>query len=399
MEQLLSVIVTVYNCEQYISKCLDSIVNQTYKALEIIIVDDGSTDNSGEICQKYIDKYSHVHYVKKDNGGTASARKKGIELVKGNYVAFVDGDDYIDKNMYESYISVMEAQKVDVVIGCISKEYQEKSVLVNNRIEEGKYEKGTNYGVLLKNLVDAGPFSDCGIHASLCSKVFKTDEIKPWILKVDENLVYGEDAVALYPCIVSCNSVSVTTLGGYHWVMRDSSKTHKKDEDYLLRLFYLEKAMKGIFEVYCDSEELDYILFRYMLNQIQNALNKEYGFCEQYEIKKKNSEIKEIRHLFPFEKITRKSKIVIYGNGKVGREFYRQIQHSDYCDIIAVADKDTTQKDYVGKPVLAPGDVVKEDFDFVVVAIHDGKIATVIKENLCKCGISGKKIIWQNYLI
>ena len=101
MASKISVIIPVYNVEQYLEKCLDSILNQTYKNIEIILVNDGSIDKSGLICDEYSRKYNNIKVFHKENGGVSSARNLGIDNATGQYLAFIDPDDYIDVNMYE----------------------------------------------------------------------------------------------------------------------------------------------------------------------------------------------------------------------------------------------------------------------------------------------------------
>ena len=101
MNSLISVIVPVFNIDKYISKCIESIMEQTYKNLQIILVDDGSTDTSGEICDRYAKKDIRIQVIHKKNGGLVSARNAGLEAAAGEYVGFVDGDDYIDIGFYE----------------------------------------------------------------------------------------------------------------------------------------------------------------------------------------------------------------------------------------------------------------------------------------------------------
>ena len=101
MEDLVSIIVPVYNTEKYLSKCLDSIVNQTYKNLEIILINDGSTDNSKAICEDFAKKDKRIQVINKENSGVSVSRNKGLSLAKGNYIAFIDADDYAELNYIE----------------------------------------------------------------------------------------------------------------------------------------------------------------------------------------------------------------------------------------------------------------------------------------------------------
>ena len=110
-----SVIVPVYNVEEYLERCLDSLVNQTLKDIEIIIVNDGSTDGSKEIIQKYLNKYKNIVYLEKENGGLSSARNYGIPYAKGEYIGFVDSDDYVEITMYENMYNKAIEEKSDMV--------------------------------------------------------------------------------------------------------------------------------------------------------------------------------------------------------------------------------------------------------------------------------------------
>lgn len=113
MDNLISVIVPVYNNAKYLNRCVESIVNQTYKNLEIILVDDGSSDNSAEICDEWAQRDSRVKSVHKENGGVSSARNFGIELSSGKYIGFVDSDDWLELNMYETLIKLLQDNNAD----------------------------------------------------------------------------------------------------------------------------------------------------------------------------------------------------------------------------------------------------------------------------------------------
>lgn len=117
MEDLVSIIVPVYNAEKYLEKCLDSIVNQTYKILDIILVDDGSTDNSGAICEKYQENDKRVRVIHKKNGGNGDARNTGLKHAKGKWIAWVDNDDMIHARQIELLLTIAEAKNADIVVG------------------------------------------------------------------------------------------------------------------------------------------------------------------------------------------------------------------------------------------------------------------------------------------
>ena len=114
---LLSVIVPVYNMEKYLSRCLDSIIDQTLQDIEIVCVDDGSTDSSPVILQSYAEKDSRIHIISKQNGGLVSARKAGVKAATGKYIGYVDSDDWIDPVMYESMCDCADNHQADMVSG------------------------------------------------------------------------------------------------------------------------------------------------------------------------------------------------------------------------------------------------------------------------------------------
>ncbi|MCR5420340.1 MAG: glycosyltransferase [Lachnospiraceae bacterium] len=374
--------------EKYIKRCINSILTQTHIPDEIILVDDGSTDRSGEFCNEYVKRYPFIKYIKIDNVGSAAARKAGTKASKGEYIAYVDGDDVLEQTMYEKYMEQVNLHHPDAVIGRITKDYKDYCVEIQDRIIPKIYEED-NYEELIDKMVDCGPFSDYGIHASLCSKVFRKETVAPYIYEVDERIVFGEDAAVLYPFLINSLKICVTELTGYHWVMREDSKTHSKDSNYLSELNYLED--------YLRDRIPEQVLLPFMLNQIQNALHRQYGFCDSYAIKAKYKNDDEVIYLFPFERIPRGSGIIIYGNGLVGKSFCRQIKHSGYCRIIAIADRNADKEgDY---HIIQPTEIYKKDYDYVLVAVSKKEMAMEMKEVLKKEGINEEKIIWSEYRI
>lgn len=113
-EKLVSVIVAVYNIEEYLPRCIDSILAQTYRNLEIILVDDGSTDSSGSICDNYAQKDRRIKVIHKKNGGLSDARNAGLDKASGDYIGFVDGDDWIDEDMYRAMYEACEKEKAQI---------------------------------------------------------------------------------------------------------------------------------------------------------------------------------------------------------------------------------------------------------------------------------------------
>lgn len=113
-QELISVIIPVYNVEQYLARCMESVINQTYKNLEIILVNDGSTDNSGKMCDEYAGKDSRIKVIHKENGGASTARNVGLSIAQGEYIGFVDSDDWIERDMYEYLLRILHDTSSDI---------------------------------------------------------------------------------------------------------------------------------------------------------------------------------------------------------------------------------------------------------------------------------------------
>ncbi len=387
MSYSISVVVTIYNLEKYLARCLDSIIKQQYPIKELILVDDGSLDNSYSICQEYKANNSNIIILQTDRVGTAAARMEGTQKASGDYIAYVDGDDWIEATMYLEYMKLANLYSPDVIIGEIIKDYEDTSIRVKNRIKQGVYTE-KEHADLIENMLDCGPFSKGGIHASLCSKVFKKDKIKTYIDKVDKRIIFGEDAAVLYPFLINCNDVIITDLTGYHWVMRNDSKTHTHDLLYLEELNYLDNYLRPIL-----SEDK---MLPFMLNQIQNALHREFNFCNKYEIHDKYDKQKELPFLFPFELVEKEDRVLIYGNGMVGKSFCTQLKNG-YCSIVSFVDTRNFDNEYFD--VIRPEQIKEYDFDKLVIAVEKEEVAKEIKDLVIAKGVEENKIVWKNYRI
>ena len=138
MSDIISVIIPVYNVEAYLPQCLDSVLTQSYSSLQVILIDDGSTDSSGGICDEYAAKDSRIHVIHQKNGGAASAKNAGLRVAIGKYLSFVDSDDYLEKNAYSFMVNCLQTTGADVVQCSFRDIYRNKEIshlVRNNRSE------------------------------------------------------------------------------------------------------------------------------------------------------------------------------------------------------------------------------------------------------------------------
>ena len=225
---ILSIIVPVYNVKPYLNRCIDSILNQTFKDFEAIIVDDGSTDGSGDVVDNYAQTDSRIKIIHKENGGLMSAWTAGVQVSIGDYIGFVDSDDYILPEMYERLVDLAIANSADIVISNYLINGQKKG---KHPLIEKKY-----VGQELMNSIQKHVFpsqTTYSISMSRMPKLFKRSIII-------DNLKYTaslsrtfEDRYIVPPAILSAKSIYYTNSAYYCWMIREGSN-HGMYKDYLM---------------------------------------------------------------------------------------------------------------------------------------------------------------------
>lgn len=219
MEQpLISVIVPVYKVEQYLERCVTSIINQTYKNLEILLVDDGSPDRCGEMCDEFAKKDSRIRVIHKENGGLSSARNAGLDIINGEYVGFVDSDDWIESEMYKSMLDLILEYKAQIVCCGIKKiDENGNKYLFNDNVNEFMI---FNTQEALSEL----PFNT-RITNSLCDKLFDRSVFND--VRMVEGIIY-EDHEVMHRCIYCANKTIYTGQPYYNYSYNSDSITGGK---------------------------------------------------------------------------------------------------------------------------------------------------------------------------
>ncbi|AOZ95481.1 glycosyltransferase family 2 protein [Butyrivibrio hungatei] len=229
---LISIIIPVYNCEEYLKDCISSVVHQDYPELEIILVNDGSTDNSGKLCDKFAEEYADsrrsIKVIHKKNGGACFARRDGVLLAKADYVAFVDGDDYIDSDFCLNLMNDIIENEADVATSGFV--YTSSGTGYMDSVQEGLYTgEKKEY---LNSIVIYEPESEMGgIIMSVCMKVYKKELFLDSIKKIDIRLEQFEDLAYCYGPIIEAHSVYVENVAYYHYRNNPNSVTRKRKND------------------------------------------------------------------------------------------------------------------------------------------------------------------------
>ena len=290
----LSVIVPIYCVEPYIKKCIESITNQTYKNLEIILVDDGSTGREPEICDEYALKDNRIKVIHKKNAGLVEARKTGLESITGEYVIFVDGDDFIANDLYERMMCHVNENNVDLLAISYT-EYKDGVFIEKTQgIQSGIYENDSltwlKHNMNCKNEC----YYEFGIWPSTWSKIYKTSLLKQTYKNIPSNIRLGEDCAFSFPYILNCKKIVVdNSITGYFYRILTNSMSKTIDENLFNEIDLLYHYLKPFYEA-----TKDYLIIKqleleraYLINVVLNYWMVGTKFED---INKKNISLKKI---------------------------------------------------------------------------------------------------------
>jgi glycosyltransferase involved in cell wall biosynthesis len=232
---LISIILPIYNTESYLKKCIESVLNQKYDNLEIICIDDGSTDNSGLILDEYARKDFRIKALHKKNGGESNARNTGLQIMSGQYIGFIDCDDWIEPDMYETLLTNMIEKKVDIVASAWFRDIGSVSEKISNRLPASSevFERETLLNYLYKR-------DDYRGFAYMWDKLYKRElfyDINGKLILFDEDLALGGDVLYLAKLVLNAKRAIYIDKAFYHYNQRDASGCHTRDlnklEDWL----------------------------------------------------------------------------------------------------------------------------------------------------------------------
>lgn len=377
-EPLLSIIVPVYNIENYLERCVESVIRQTYRNLQIILVDDGSTDSSGHICEKYALKDKRIFVIHKRNGGSVSARKAGLRSARGEFIGFVDGDDYIEPEMFERlYIKIAETD-ADFVHSGFKK--NGKNIFSPEK-SDVYYLDEKNRVDFYKNHIFDSTYPQY-ISPSMWSKLFKKATILKSFMDLPERQQYGEDLLCLCNCVRYSAVIAVMSDTYYHYTVRDSSLSQKKDFAALEQSYQLYHCLRGLFENFQMSDAMSGTIEKYVMREIAGVIS---GIGER----------NVAQYAYPDVASLFDRKIVIFGAGKVGYDYYSQICMYSRCHIVAWADNNRKNYTYDFCDVIGTEEMIDRDFDLVIIAVSTKNTADLIKKGLVEKGVESGKILWR----
>lgn len=274
-----SIIVPIYNVEKYLNKCIDSILSQTYTNFELILVDDGSPDNCPAICDEYAKKDSRIIVIHKENGGVSSARNAGIRQSIGDYILFIDGDDYFDRNLLKTcYLNLVQDPSLDIINFCLAYVNQEGNIdnAINLSVGEWSLKSDCEKFEYYKSVITPYGGWSMGI------RCYKSSLIKENSIFFPEGFKYAEDFVFVSKSILKSQKIKHIDFIGYYYVQRKGSMCHSithipfKETSYMLYLVY-DFALK---EGYSCLIENYYTIFDIIMSVLVFE-NLNYGTLKQ----------------------------------------------------------------------------------------------------------------------
>jgi len=381
---LLSVVVPVYNSEKYIERCVESILAQTYSNLEIILVDDGSSDLSGRICDGYAKKNKNIIAIHQSNEGITKARLEGARRSKGKYITFVDSDDWIEECFYERMLE--DEENYDLIISGIYRFYDEKACRKELSLCSGIYYKDRILNEVIPCMMWDFHKNMWALDPSLCTKIFKRQLLINELEKIIEvGSYYGEDSMALYPMMFHIEKMKAVNEAFYYHRQRAKGKFpyYIEDELFLEKLHFVYMYLKNEFRKagYLDvmNSQLEFFYFKSV-----KLKERSYGFpwCWPFPI-------------FPFCDVEKESRVILYGAGEFGVKYMEQNEKYGFCNIICWVDRNYKKMKNSAREILDPKVMKEKEFDYVIIAIDNYHIAMEIKSYLLELCVPEKKIIWH----
>ena len=319
MDKYVSVIVPVYNVEKYLNRCIESIINQTYRNIEILLIDDGSVDNSLAICKSYQLKDNRIQVFHKENEGLGLTRNYGIERAKGEFLCFVDSDDYIEIDAISILVSNNDIRDCDLVIGNFY--YLDKKVSLP--ICAGVFSGKEVISEILYKIVGSLPGKNDQLIPSSGGKLYKKKILDQNSLKFpSERELIWEDLAFNFEYILNCKIVTLEDRPIYRYCYNENSLTHRYDADKLKKIIIMYNYMQKKIQPFQNNSELVQRLNNNFMGHIRTCLKLEAFYDKQngipYTIQRikqicSNKEVKRIVESVPDDSCSTQQRLLSFG--------------------------------------------------------------------------------------
>lgn len=384
----ISVVIPVYNTKKYLRRCMESIIHQTYRNLEIICVDDGSTDDSGELLDAYAAKDQRITVLHKANGGLVSARKAGVARATGEYISYVDSDDEISLTRYEELLETGIAQHADIIFTDVANIYGDGSRQdLENYFEDRLYQRDEIVRVVMANLCSLQHFYYYKLRLSVCEALFQRELLQACQPLVSDDIAWGEDSACMMACLLHADKICFARAGKYYYHKNGDSMTHALEEseverkrvwrsNHALYLHY-QKLLPGF-----PEETRSIVVKELALNVYYTSLLFDYARVVE--------QLSETGVVFPFG-IRSDCRVVIYGAGTFGVQIYRYLMRHG-GNVVLWCDRAWERFRVQGYEVSSPEAIRQMEYDYVLMAIAHYEVAEKAARALVALGIPADTI-------
>lgn len=354
----ISVIVPIFNIDKYLRECLESITMQSCPNMEIILIDDGSSDLSGVICDEYARRDSRIIVIHKKNGGLVSARKEGLKHAHGMYILYVDGDDWLEPESCSQMVRYIDDEKVDMVFFDHFENTGNYQKLVSHSIKEGVYSKNQMRELIYPYMIVGESFFEWQVFPSMWDVIMRRELLVKHQYSVDDGITMGEDAACIYPCLLDAESVSFKRKAYYHYRQTPNSMIKQMpdliEERKRMALLYRcgnEQISKYATECDVKKQWIAYMLF--LMIPRSDQLYKNYS---------------KLTYLYPYYEVKKDMKIAIYGAGTYGQRIFSYLKQTNFCEVVVWFDCNYEELNRQGFDVKNPEDIDKYQYEGIIIA-------------------------------
>lgn len=377
-----SVIVPIYGIERYLPKCIDSLLQQSFLDFELILVNDGSPDNCPKICDDYAEMDSRIIVVHKKNGGLLSARKAGLKVAIGTYIAFVDGDDWVDEYYLDILYKLAATNSSDLVVTGHFREFNGKIETIKPEMK-GTFNAHEIKTTLLPNAIYNGRFCEHGVTTYVWNKLFKKTLLEKILYDVPNDIIMGEDAAITYAYLTVSKQVTISRIPLYYYRQRHDSivKSIENPKMEYYRLGLLMHYLKSRLGTVLDTENLNKQITYYLYSQI---LVRSGGLI---------FDDNEALIFNPFATVEPNSRVVVYSSGSFGQHILKTNAKHGLFTITEWLDFDYHELK-IGENQVKPCTSIQDaDYDHLIIATINPTNYAWIKEELGLMGVDLNKVV------
>ena len=379
-----SVIIPIYNKEPYLNRCFRSILEQDYENIEIILVDDGSIDGSGVLCKKIAEENPKFTYIYQENVGQTFARMRGLEAAQSEYIAYIDADDWIERNYISTLMeAINEDGKLDLVSSGIIYEDGNQAKIQKDGVACGIYEN-ERFIEIRNRVIYNEENNRQGITHSMSGKILRRTLLKRAFTYVNPQITICEDGIAIFSYMAFAKKIRVLNYAGYHYIQYSDSSIHKVEKDKLYEINLLKENYVEIAKKLKIYEEVKKEIAKHISSTYAIVLGRQMGleYIDQYIIPK-----------FMKEENT---AVVIYGAGEKGIQLVKQIREYKTIQLAGWVDQNYKEK-RTDLGVQSPEDIKGIKYDYLIVAIENMEVVHDVIKSIMEIGVAYDKILILNH--